>query len=893
MNIPVQIPGEKKHEYPILIVDKLGILGQAIARQVSQESLVIFVSSNKVEEENIIHIPYFKKIPTIPDNTYSHIFIIDEYGTITKEFISSFIAKAKHDGSVLTLSININLITEDNIYNYISSYDKTKVVVTGDIFSKDVIFDKDTYINKFIKSAVEDKRIDIPNEGEVLTIPVYFDDVVDGILQAGFIEKEDKRIFFAYPLHKPSLLSLAHMFQKIEPSLKIDFLKNAKEKKQKLELSAEGKYLLDENYDLESKIKKIDLAKNKTEDVPREEAGARDFGKFKFGYLFFGVILTLMLFFILPLIATFSFLTAGAFFSKDLISAIENQNLDKARSSAASANTFFSLTKSSFALLEKEAQVLGVEERLSDFSQKIDQGVELSYTASKLLEGFDKIKNLNTSPLVSEEEFLKVTDDFKNALVTYQKQKNLGNIPKSIDQRLSDLVLFSSSTIDLWGELLGFDGEKKYLVLFQNNMELRPGGGFIGSFALLKIDSGKIKDFKILDVYDADGQLKGHVEPPFGIRRYLPSVHWYLRDSNFDVDFSKGALASAVFLNSELKERVDGVIGVDLSFVKNLLLATGPVKVIDFNETVDFENLFRITNAHVEKDFFPGSTQKKDFLRSLNNAIAQKLGNDKSISYLNVLDAFTKSLFEKHIVFAFSNSSLQSAFSVNGFGSTLTDSRVVNKTTVNDFLGINEANLTANKVNFYITRNISQNVTVAKDGSVSESVKISIKNDADKSLGKNGFYKNYLRVILPQGSILTSISIDGSKQRIVDAIKDPVLYEAKNFVPPTGLEVEKVDQGGKTIYGFLLSVDAKTLKTVEVNYSLSQKLDLTKNDFSYDLKLFKQPGVDNFPYSFSLTLPENLTAIKLFQNAASEGNKIIFANDATKDLELNLTLAKQ
>ena len=93
MNIPAFETTEKKHEYPILIVDKLGILGEALAKEISSESLVIFVSSRKIENDNIIHIPYVKKIPTIPDNTYSHIFIIDEYGVISKEFISSFIKK--------------------------------------------------------------------------------------------------------------------------------------------------------------------------------------------------------------------------------------------------------------------------------------------------------------------------------------------------------------------------------------------------------------------------------------------------------------------------------------------------------------------------------------------------------------------------------------------------------------------------------------------------------------------------------------------------------------------------------------------------------------------------------------------------------------------------------
>lgn len=892
MNIPAFETREKKHEYPILIVDKLGILGEALARQISQESLVIFVSGKKVEDDSIIHIPYVKKIPTIPDNTYSHIFILDEYGVISKEFISSFIKKAEHDNSVLTLSININLVTEDYIYSFVSSYEKAKIVITSDIFANNIIYDPKTYINQFIASVIKNKKIDVPGDGTSQTSPVYFDDVVTALLQAGFIESEDNRIFFAYPSKKPSLLTTAHMFQKRDPFIKIDFIKNAKLKKEKLELSVNGKYLLDENYDLESKIKKLDLDKKDVEEIKRE-VQQRSFSKFRFANIFFGIFLTLIFFFILPLVTTVSFLTIGGFFTKDLISSIENQDLSRAKTSADNAYGFFNFAKNSSTLLQRQAQILGFEKNLSFLSDKINQGIEVSYTASSLLNSFQNLRNIIVKTKTDEQEFLKALDDFKSALVVYQKEKKLGIIPKAVDTKLTNLISFASSTIDVWPQVLGFKTEKTYLVLLQNNMELRPGGGFIGSFAILKIDKGKVKSFKILDVYDADGQLKGHVEPPFAIRRYLPSVHWYLRDSNFDVDFSKSALASAVFLNTEMRQVVDGVIGVDLSFVKNLLLAIGSVKVIDYNETVTADNLFAVTNAHVEKNFFPGSTQKKNFLSSLYNSINLKLSQEKNISYLNILDALTKSVYEKHIIFAFNDISLQSLFSVNGFGSTLIDSRKNDTTRINDFIGVSEANLSANKVNYFIARSLSQSSTISNDGSVTETVKLSLKNNAGKLLGKNGFYKNYLRVIVPLGSVLTAVRIDGKEQKIVDPIKDPIIYEKKNFVPPTGLEVNREDQNGKTIYGFLVNTDAQILKTIEADYRLLQKLDLKKSSFSYSLKIFKQPGIDNLPYSFSLSLAEGLSVVDIPSEATTVDKKIIFSKDVKKDLELNITLAKQ
>ena len=109
--------------------------------------------------------------------------------------------------------------------------------------------------------------------------------------------------------------------------------------------------------------------------------------------------------------------------------------------------------------------------------------------------------------------------------------------------------------------------DKTYLVLFQNNMELRPTGGFIGSYALLNIGNGKMKGFSISDVYTADGQLKGHVDPPDAIRKYLAQPHFFLRDSNYDPDFVVSSEKAIWFLQKELGINVDGVIGINLFLV--------------------------------------------------------------------------------------------------------------------------------------------------------------------------------------------------------------------------------------------------------------------------------------------------------------------------------------
>ena len=58
------------------------------------------------------------------------------------------------------------------------------------------------------------------------------------------------------------------------------------------------------------------------------------------------------------------------------------------------------------------------------------------------------------------------------------------------------------------------------------------------------------------------------------------------------------------------------------------------------------------------------------------------------------------------------------------------------------------------------------------------------------------------------------------------------------------------------------------------------------------LKIFKQPGVENIPYSFTLNLSDGLSAINLPNGAKTIDKKIIFSKDLKRDIELNIALAK-
>jgi hypothetical protein len=149
--------------------------------------------------------------------------------------------------------------------------------------------------------------------------------------------------------------------------------------------------------------------------------------------------------------------------------------------------------------------------------------------------------------------------------------------------------------------------------LFQNESELRPTGGFIGSYGLLTFKSGKLISFEIKDIYEADGQLQGHVEPPWEIKNYLNEANWYMRDANWKADFVKTSADIQWFLGKEMNQKVDGVIGIDLAVAKSILGVIGEVYVPDFNEKINSNNLYEQAEYYAETKFFPVQDRKLVF----------------------------------------------------------------------------------------------------------------------------------------------------------------------------------------------------------------------------------------------------------------------------------------
>lgn len=411
------------------------------------------------------------------------------------------------------------------------------------------------------------------------------------------------------------------------------------------------------------------------------------------------------------------------------------------------------------------------------------------------------------------------------------------------------------------------DSKKTYLVLFQNSAELRPTGGFIGSYGLLSFEKGKLLDFSVEDIYAADGQLKGFVEPPGPIKEFLGQNTWFFRDSNWDPDFTVSAERAEWFLQKTTDRNVEGVIAVNLPAVKFLLEALGPLTLPDYNEEVSAANLFDRAEYRSEIDFFPGSTQKRDFLGSLSREIFAKAQAASASDLIKLAQAAEAALGQKQIlIYLHDQDSQKLLVQQNWAGNLFAPNLAVadQRPVLADYNFLVEANLGINKANYFLNRQIKQQLTILKNKEILAVTTINYQNQSPADAWPGGIYKSYLRQYLPAGASLVSVKLDNNK---LDLSQD----------------VDAGSQGDKFVLGFPVSVPVKGALEVEITYRLPGSL-VNKNSLSrLAIVIPKQPGIINDPLEVIVNHPTFLTVAAAGPQALISPQVVTWKSDISFD----------
>lgn len=502
------------------------------------------------------------------------------------------------------------------------------------------------------------------------------------------------------------------------------------------------------------------------------------------------------------------------------------------------------LTASTKVFEAGEIAIVTLDPLLSELGFKKD-GVETDTAEKSAQERIDFVVNSIPEILPKADEISKKVTEAEAELSKIDPNKypedfrgiNVREKLKSILDMFSQLSAYISESKPLLESapyLLGMEEDRNYLVLFQNDKELRPTGGFLTAYSIMKVSKAKFEPVSSDDIYNLDAKYKPEFEAPEAIvdlikGPYILSNNIRLRDMNYNPDFK---ISMDMFLEEASKagmKEVDGIIAVDTQLLVNLLDALGEIGVPGFgNFSSKTEPKCNCPQVVYELESFadiegpiiwdpitgkiilrpPNSDNRKKIIGPLMNSILANAMAQPKEKMPALLDSIFKSVIEKHVLFYLHDDSAQNA--VEGFGIA----GRINENYQGDYLHISDSNLGGRKSNLYVKQEVEQEITVNKDGAIQKTVTITYKNPEKHDGWLNSVLPNWVRLYVPKGSTL--IDVEGLQKQ----------YETH-------------EESGKTVFSGHFSLRPEGVSKVTFSYTLPFK---KSEDFR--MLIQKQPGTD-------------------------------------------------
>lgn len=383
---------------------------------------------------------------------------------------------------------------------------------------------------------------------------------------------------------------------------------------------------------------------------------------------------------------------------------------------------------------------------------------------------------------------------------------------------------------------LGEPDPKNYLLIFQNDKELRPTGGFMTAYAFLTLDKGRVNSSQSDDIYRLDEKLLSvcrskicPLTPPGPIVKYLPEANgkprsaWSMRDSNMspDVPTSMKQFESMYKL---LGEGIpwDGIILIDTHVVEELIKITGTIEVFGTKYSAEKDERCNCPNVIYELESYAqiiekGQEDRKAILGTLMQQIlARSLGSatDKLPEFIN---SGVKLAQGKHLMFYMADQNLQQSLDKLDWTGRVKPYKY-------DYLMINDSNFAGGKTNLYVQTDAKLNINIGSSGKVKHKLELNYKNPQVYNRWLNGINRTYVRVYVPKGSKLTSSK--GSEVNV------------------TTIE----DDLGKTVFEGFIQVRPASSRQLIFEYELPENF----SGKEYDLLVQKQPGTGDFEYTINI-----------------------------------------
>ena len=467
-------------------------------------------------------------------------------------------------------------------------------------------------------------------------------------------------------------------------------------------------------------------------------------------------------------------------------------------------------------------------------------------------------------------------------------------------------------------DFLGVSRDKRYLLVFQNNAEMRGSGGFLGSYALVDIREGRIRRLEVPagGSYDTEAGMKNFIQSPQPL--WLVSPRWYFWDANWWPDWPTSARSLMWFYEKSGGPTVDGVISFTPDVLSDLLKITGPIDMqAEYGLTIDADNFWDLIQATVEKENLikthpeevanlPDSpkNQPKKIIGDLMAEIIDRLPRILTFENLPLLiTALEKNLSSKNIMLYFSDPLLQAKAARYGFDGAMLPSQ-------HDYLLIAHTNIAGQKSDRKMLDEVKHSVQILSDRSLIDTLTITRTHTGLKNEILSGVRNvDWLRVYVPAGSQL----LEARGFRAPDASyfekpeegweKFPLIAETEELALTDLVSGTKIyKENGKTVFANWVMVDPGETVEIKLRYRLPFRLeaeaDVSGGDwltrlgslldkapgerFPFSLLLQKQPGAKATSVNLEITAPSGWRQIWNYPNQSSWNGSLSLDRDVMR-----------
>lgn len=378
-----------------------------------------------------------------------------------------------------------------------------------------------------------------------------------------------------------------------------------------------------------------------------------------------------------------------------------------------------------------------------------------------------------------------------------------------------------------------FRGDRNYLILLQNNAELRPTGGFISAFAELQFRGGFPTGLQIRDVYSLKGYNDAVIEEapyPMGDMLKSDDYHGYnFHDANWYPDLPTTAKDLLRFYDLEYPgKKVDGIILVNFSVVEDLIQIIGSLpyqgKEIPANElfnTIEYEQ------NNIDRHNLDDITNRKSILSELLPTMLKRLTADWG-RLPEISQHITQELNSKNITIWMADKDMQQFFVDQGWANIFPK-----PSPEQDLFAVVFANLGGMKSDRYLEKHFEHTVQVTRvDESTNAlhlvaTTSVHMEHLGDYNAPLSHEYRGFVRIMIPKEAKLLEI--------------DPNLYDI-------------YEEGGYTVVGRKITLEPKQSLDYNINYELP--VSVLQNN-AYNLYIYRQSGMENASYTANLMVPQD------------------------------------